>query len=128
MNILKALGSPYLLVNELTANMFVRYPRLSLGTTAGFGLLGAYNGWKVTEYDENGRPNLIIDRTFCSVANGFAYATPLLWPLTAVCLARRAEIDMKEFDKSKYNWLYTEYFGIGRDYPKRLKQEKNTDK
>ncbi len=127
MNILKALGSPYLLFNELTANMFVRYPRMSLGTTAGLGLLGTYNGWKVTEYDEKGKPNLIIDRSLCGLANGFVYATPFTWPLTLYCLARRGEIYMKGLDKSEYDWLYTEYFGIGRDYPKRLRQIKEKD-
>jgi hypothetical protein len=106
--------------------MFVRYPKLSLSTTAGLGLLGTYNGWKVTEYDEKGKENLIIDRSLCSLANGLAYATPFTWPVTAYCLARRAEIHIKNLDKSEYDWLYREYFGIGRDYPKRLKQEKLT--
>jgi len=123
MNILEAIRRPYVKAIELTANMSVRYPRLSLSATTGLGLLGAYNGWKVTEYDEKGKPNLIIDRSFCGLANGFAYATPFTWPLTAFCLVRRAEVHMKGLDKSEYNWLYREYFGIGRDYPKWLKQE-----
>lgn len=126
MNILEAIGRPYVRAIEVTANMFVRYPKLSLGTTAGLGLLGTYNGWKVTEYDEKGKENLIIDRSLCSLANGLAYATPFTWPVTAYCLARRGEVHMKGLDKSEYDWLYREYFGIGRDYPKRLKQEKLT--
>jgi hypothetical protein len=95
-----------------------KYPKLFLIGTTGFGTLGAINGWKASKYDENGNPELIIDRTLYTIGNFFAYATLFTWPLTTYCIIKRSEIHIKKLDKTEYRWLYREYFGIGRNYYK----------
>ena len=95
-----------------------KYPKLFLIGSAGFGTLGAINGWNATRYDEDGKPELIIDRTLATIVNSFAYSTPFTWPLSTYCIIKRAEVHYKKLDKSEYRWLYSEYFGIGRYYYK----------
>lgn len=110
---------------ELLSRLIVKYPKTFLTTTAGFGTVGFYNGWRVTQYDIDYKPELYIDRITASIFNGVAYATPFLWPLTTFCLIRRAEVHMRKIDKSDYDWLYSEYFGLGKlnKYSKQLAEE-----
>ena len=103
---------------NLLSKFIDKYPKLFLTGATGFGALGAINGWNATEYDEDGKPELIIDRSLALTANSVAYLTPLTWPLTTYCLIKRAEIHRKKLDKREYRWLYREYFGIGRNYYK----------
>lgn len=103
---------------------FAKYPKIFGATTLGFGALGAYNGWKVTKYGWDGTTDeLYTDRALASIINGAAYAVPYFWPLTTFCLMRRAEIHIKQLDKGQYDWLYSEYFGLGRHYAKSLSKK-----
>ena len=103
---------------NLLSRLIDKYPQLFLISASGFGTVGAINGWKATEYDEDGKPELIVDRTLAVAANSVAYFTPFTWPITTYCMIKRAEIHYKKLDKSEYRWLYREYFGIGRNYYK----------
>ena len=111
---------------EYWIDKFAKYPRTFWTAVVGFGTLGAYNGWKVTKYGPDGTTDeLYTDRALASIINSAAYATPITWPITTFCLLRKAEIHIKQLDKSQYNWLYSEYFGLGRNYAKILSKEKN---
>ena len=107
------------------ADKIVKYPRFFLSCGVGFGTLGFYNGWKVTKYDPNGRPELYTDRVLVSLLNGAIYATPFTWPLNTFCLLRKGEIHITQLDKSQYHWLYSEYLGLGRHYAEKY-LSKNT--
>ena len=110
---------------ELLSRFIDKYPKTFLTTATGFGTVGIYNGWRVTKFDNDGNPELYIDRITASIFNGIAYATPFMWPLTTFCLIRRAEVHMRKIDKSDYDWLYSEYLGLGRlnKYSKQLAEE-----
>lgn len=105
-------------MTSLLSRFMDKYPQLFLISATGFGTVGAINGWKATEYDEDGKPELMVDRTIATVANSIAYITPFTWPLTTYCMIKRAEIHYKKLDKNEYRWLYREYFGVGRAYYK----------